>query len=335
MYYCGIDISKPYFDAAIFDGHDYQVAHFENSSQGIKSFIKWSSSTGKDIYFCMEATGIYHLLLAKFLHQEKSKVAVVNPIKTHGFSKMEMRRNKTDIADARMIARFCLHLHTQNQFDKHLFRPKSKQYEALTALVDRREQLLLLRTEENNRLQVTSCKVSLRSLKASLKFLDKQLSIIEKELKLCQKNNPQIDRQVRLLLTINGIGLVTAWSIVAYMGDIDGYKTSKEVASYAGLNPRKDISGTSVNKSKLSKMGHKKLRKALYFPAIVASKHNPLLKEKYESLLAAGKAKKTAVCAIMRKLLVISYGVLKSSESFDPDYSKRQQLLSHAPAASR
>ena len=335
MHYCGIDISKPFFDAAIFDGTHYQIEQFTNDIKGIKSFIQWSSSISKQMCYCMEATGIYHIHLAKLLDQKNKQVAVVNPMKTHGFSKMEMQRNKTDVADARMIARFCLYIHIQNQFDKYLFKPKSKQYETLTALVDRREQLILLRCEENNSLQLNRCKTSIRSLKASVKFLDKQTAIIEKELKQCQKNNPRIDSQVKLLLTIDGIGLVTAWTIIAYLGDIDDFMGAKKVASYAGLTPRQIESGISIKKSRLSKVGHKKLRKALYFPAIVAKQHNPLLKAKYEVLLASGKTKKTAICAIMRKLLVISYGVLKSGESFDPGYSKRQQLLSHAPAASR
>lgn len=335
MHYCGIDISKPFFDVAIFDGTEYQTEQFDNNTQGIKSFIQWSSSISDQMCYCMEATGIYHVHLAQLLVQQKKQLAVVNPVKTHGFSKMEMQRNKTDVADAQMIARFCLHLQVQGQFDRYLFRPKSKQYQTLTGLVDRREQLILLRTEENNRLQVALCQASIRSLKASLKFLDKQIKIIEKELRQCQKNNPRIDRQVKLLLTIDGIGLVTAWSIIAYLGDVDDYTGSRKVGSYAGLTPRKIESGISIKKSRLSKVGHKKLRKALYFPAIVAKQHNPLLKKKYEGFLASGKTKKTAICAIMRKLLVISYGVLKSGEPFDPDYSKREQRHSHAAATSQ
>lgn len=322
MLYCGIDISKTTFDVAVFNQVNYKSTQFENNSSGIKLFLRWMKSLDKPAIYCMEATGIYYLQLAKALYAKGLKVIVVNPIKTHGFSKMEMQRNKTDSIDAQMIARFCHHLYTQGQAESLLFKPKSKQIERLTSLVNRREQLLLLRTEENNRKKVTEDPISLKSIKRVIKIIDQEVVLIESELNQMQIEHPEIDRQVKLLLSIDGIGQITAWTILAYLGDINRYSNSKKVASYVGLSPRKIESGSSLNKSRLSKLGHKKLRKALYFPAIVACKHNPTLKQKYDDMVSNGKTKKTAICAVMRKLLIIAYGVLKSKQEFDPNYGK-------------
>ncbi|WP_306821331.1 transposase [bacterium endosymbiont of Bathymodiolus sp. 5 South] len=121
---------------------------------------------------------------------------------------------------------------------------------------------------------------------------------------------------------MDGIGNKTAWAIIAYMGDISLFDNAKQVASFAGLNPKIIQSGTGINKSSLSKMGYKKLRKPLYMPALVAIRYNPLMLDLYERLQQKGKPKKVALCAVMRKLLVISYGVLKSGQPFDVNYAK-------------
>ncbi|WP_257608068.1 transposase, partial [bacterium endosymbiont of Bathymodiolus sp. 5 South] len=101
------------------------------------------------------------------------------------------------------------------------------------------------------------------------------------------------------------MGNKTAWAIIAYMGDISLFDNAKQVASFAGLNPKIIQSGTGINKSSLSKMGYKKLRKPLYMPALVAIRYNPLMLDLYERLQQKGKPKKVALCAVMRKLLVI------------------------------
>ena len=116
------------------------------------------------------------------------------------------------------------------------------------------------------------------------------------------------------------MGERTAWSVIAYIGDINFFANAKQVASYAGLSPKIIQSGTSINKSSLSKLGHKRLRKSLYMPALVAIRHNPSLKAVYERLVHNGKPKKVAIVAVMRKLLILSYGVLKSEKAFDVNY---------------
>ena len=128
-------------------------------------------------------------------------------------------------------------------------------------------------------------------------------------------------KQAELLKTINGVADITAWSILAYLGNIRLFDNAKQVSSYAVLNPKIDQSGSSINRSSLSKMGNSRLRKSLYMPAIVATRYNPLMADLYTRLLAKGKPKKLAIAAVMRKLLVIVYGVLKSEKPFDVNYT--------------
>jgi len=318
--FVGIDISKLSFDVAVLIDSQYHNGHFDNNSSGFLALLKWTKSFNATPYFCLEATGIYGLALAKHLHAQKHKVVVVNPIKTHAFSKMEMSRNKTDKADAMSIARYCQYLHDKGDIVKSLFTPRGEAFERVQFLVTRLEQLNKMRSQENNRLDVSLDKAAARSVASMLAFIDKQIGTIKKKLAEIVKQNEQLNAQVALLVSIDGVGDKTAWAILAYIGDIALFENAKQISSYAGLNPRIEQAGSSINHTRLSKMGCARLRKSLYMPALVAARFNPLMKAFYQKLLARGKPKKVALVAVMRKLLVLAYGVLKSGKPFDVNY---------------
>lgn len=321
MQFIGVDISKQVFDVALLDnnGH-YKMYQFPNNPSGFKALLRALGSHQKDSLFCLEATGIYSLALAQFLHQHELIVLLVNPIKTHAFAKMEMARNKTDKADAKLIARYCLHLYQNNAVEQHRFIPKLQQFEQLQALITRLAQLSKTRTQETNRLEGTTDGEVKKWIKQTLAHLDRQQKNIEAKLRTLMSEQDNLRQQASLLTSINGIADKSAWTILAYLGDVRLFSNAKQVASYAGVNPRQELSGSSVHRSRLSKMGHNKLRRALYMPALSAAQHNPILRETYQRLIAKGKPKKVALCAVMRKLLVIAYGVLKSEKPFDPNY---------------
>ena len=128
------------------------------------------------------------------------------------------------------------------------------------------------------------------------------MNIIEIEIHYCVQEDKELTTQVELLTSIKGIGSNTAWAILAYLGDVNLFKNSRQVTSFAGLNPRINQSGTSVNKSRFSQMDHHRLRRALYMPAVVACHHNTVTIKLYQKLLAKGKPKKVAITAVMRKL---------------------------------
>lgn len=322
MIFFGIDISKLTFDVTVLLDDKSKHKKFENNSQGFLLFHKWIQLFKSENYICMEATGIYGVYLATFLVKNKYKIIVCNPLKTKNYSCMKMNRNKTDKADSLCISQYCKSLYLEGEIDNHLYVPKSKYYQRLQALVTRLEQVNLLRIQEVNHLEAAQDKITIKFIKQTIKQLEKQIIAIKCSITNCINQDLTLKKQVKLLITINGVGEITAWSILAYLGDISLFSTSEQVTSYAGINPRIEGSGTSLEFSRLSKMGNKRLRKSLYMPAIVAKKHNPVLAEFYERLLNKGKPKKVAICAVMRKLLVISYGVLKSEIEFDPNYKR-------------
>jgi len=318
MLYVGIDISKKTFDAGVLLKSAISNKQFSNEESSFKEFLAWTKSFNDRILFCMEATGIYSLALAKYLCKHKHQVIVVNPLKTHAFFKMELSRNKTDKADAGAIAKYCKFLDDNNQVEKNLFQPKSKNFETLQFLVTRLEQLTKVKTQENNHLEAGVSTIVIKSVKRIVLLINKEIANVENDIQKLVDEDKQLKFNVELLVSINGIGKKTACAIIAYLGDISLFSNSKQVVSYAGLNPRIEQSGSSIDKTSLSKQGNKRLRKALYMPAISAKQYNPLMKKLYDRLLAKGKIKKVALCAVMRKLLVIAYGVLKSGKPFDP-----------------
>jgi len=319
--FVGIDISKLTFDVAILHEGHYEHRQFNNNAGGFSDCLKWVKPFKSNVLFCLEATGIYGLALAKFLCLQQQKVIVANPIQTHAFAKMEMSRNKTDKADAQCIARYCQHLYHQGLTDKALYTPKEPDFERIQFLVTRLDQLNKMRTQENNRLSVSLDKDAVKSVKEMCTFIDKQLVKTQRKIADIVKLNPALHQQVQLLTSIRGLGDKTAWAILAYLGDVSLFNNAKQVSSYAGLNPSIEQSGSSINRSRLSKMGCSRLRKSLYMPALVAVRHNQQMMELYHRLQARGKPKKVALVAVMRKLLVLAYGVLKSGKPFDENYS--------------
>ena len=135
--------------------------------------------------------------------------------------------------------------------------------------------------------------------------------------------NPSLKQQRDLLNSIPGIGDLTATRLLAEIVDINQYQSARQVAAFAGLVPKHRESGSSVRgRSKLCKVGTARLRKALYFPALVATQHNPIIKALSERLRDGGKCPMVIIGAAMRKLIRITFGVLKSGKPFDPNYGK-------------
>ena len=321
MKFVGIDISKLSFDVALSNNGTYQTGKFDNNLKGFKSFSKWRSQFDDTFIFCMEATGVYGNNLAKFLYQDNEKVIVSNPLKTHAFTKMELCRNKTDQTDAISLAKYCEYLSTSTKLNENLYKPKSESAERLQYLVTRLEQLNKNHLQETSRLEICQDQEIKKSIRSMVRHIANQIERIKQSIKNVIAKDGKLNTQFSLLVSINAIGEKTAWAILAYLGDISKFKNSKQVSSYAGLNPKIQQSGTSINRSSLSKVGHKNLRNALYMPAIVSVRFNPLMAELYSRLKKKNKSGKLAICAVMRKLLVIAYGVLKSGKPFDPDYA--------------
>lgn len=316
----GIDVSKSKFDVVLLR-EDGKLRHkiFPNNPSGFQQLSAWLSKHKVErAHACLEATGTYSQALAAYLHSAGHIVSIVNPAVIKAFGQSELSRTKTDKADAALIARYCL---------KHqplAWAPPPPEISDLQALVRRLEALIDMRQQESNRLDAGITAESVKeSVTDHIAYLDRQIARTKAEIKGHIDQHPSLKQQRDLLSSIPGIGELTAAKLLAEIVDIDHYSSARQVAAFAGLVPRHNQSGTSVRgRPRLCKIGAARLRRALYFPAIVATQHNPLIKAMSERLRERGKCPMLIIGAAMRKLIHIAYGVLKSGKPFDPDHVK-------------
>ncbi len=313
----GIDISKAKFDVALLvDGKVKKTRVFENNLTGFKALSLWIIKHDiTHLQACMEATGTYGDELATYLYDQGFEVSVVNPAQIKSFSGAQLNRAKTDKADAKLIAQFCASMHPM------AWMPPPVHVRELQALVQRLAALLQMERQEQNRLG-TAAPVTQPSIKAVLATIKAEIKAVERMIRDHIDHHPDLKDQSKLLDSILGIGVATIARLLAFVGDVHRFNDAKALAAFVGLNPTVHQSGSSVRgKSRLSKKGNATIRKALYMPAVVARRYNPIIKEFAERLKKAGKSNMLIIGAVMRKLLHIIYGVLKSGKPFDANYA--------------
>ncbi|MCC3488958.1 transposase, partial [Microcoleus sp. PH2017_14_LAR_D_A] len=231
--------------------------------------------------------------LAEFLYGNGFQVSIVNPARIKGFAKSELLRTKTDSVDAALIARFCAAMKPS------LWTPTPLEVKELQALLRRLESLTQMYQQEENRLE-TATETVAKLTRAHLEYIKEQQAEIKKMISDHFDQHPHLKQQRELLTSIPGIG-----------------EQTRQLAAYAGLTPCERSSGTSVHgKTRLSCTGNVRLRKALYMPAVVAMRCNPFLKAMTERLLGRGKVKMQVIGALMRKLVHLAFGILKSQKPF-------------------
>lgn len=308
----GFDIAKAKFDLALFIEGKFKTKVFENRPAGFEQLREWLKERGVDSgHACMEATGPFSEELATFLHDAGFIVSIVNPAQVKGFAQSQLSRNKTDKADAKLIARFC------QAIQPPAWQPPPLHIRHLQAWVRRLEALQDLHQQEINRLEVSLPEIR-PSIRKMLANLDAEIEAVRKTIKDHIDQHPDLKDKAALMRTIPGVGEATVIQILAKVGDISRFQCAKQLAAFIGLNPRQHSSGSSVQgRTHLSKTGESRLRKALYLPAVVAKNRNPVVGAFCDRLLAAGKPKMVVVCAAMRKLVHIIFGVLKSGRPFD------------------
>lgn len=326
----GIDISKEVFDVCLRDPHQDQILgrhHFPNTRAGFKQLQRWLRRHGLvQVHACLEATSRYGDGLAVFLHEQNHLVSVVNPRRIRHYAESLLVRTRHDALDADIIARFCA---TQQP---RLWTPAPAQLRRLQELTRLRHFLVSQRTRLQNRLH-TETKTLARLLKRHIRQLDKTIEEIETTLTEFLQDHEELNRQVALVESISGIGPITAAAAVAELPPLGQLEHAGQAVALAGLDPRKKDSGASIRGvARLSKMGSRPLRAALYMAALTALRSNSLIRAQAERLRARGKCGKTVVCAAMRKLVRLIYGVLKHGQAFDPNWPERRRAVPCAGA---
>jgi len=313
----GIDVGKQKLSVAVFYNDKFKTKTIPNNPDGFETLWSWLSRFDRlPEHVCLEATGSYGEAIATFLHDQGLVVSVVNPTLIKGFAQSEGVRTKTDKVDARIIAKFC---HSK-QKTLPQWQPAPPEQRELRDLARRLEALKNMRVQEENRLNGTWGDTARKNLIEHIGYLDDQIAQLEKLIKDHIDRHPGLRRQSDLLKSIPGIADLTSACLLAEI-QFDQFSTARQVAAYVGLTPSDRQSGTSVKgRPRLSKIGNHRLRKALYMPAMAAIRHNPVLSAFAHELKRKGKPGKVIIAAVMRKLLHIAFGILRSGRPFTPDY---------------
>ena len=313
--FVGIDVAKDKFDIALFLNKKYQHKCFDNNKKGHQTFLKWLAQYTQMPWICMEATGHYSEIIAEFLAKHNIRVSIVNPLQIKSFARVKLSRNKNDIVDAQIIAEYC------DKMQPRTFTPRSdsqKELKDLTKILDTlKEQLVRFK----NQLASTQGKIAKKSLLRLIKALEKEIIGIQAQLGGLVKDNESLNKKMSLITSIKGVGDLTAFKILAQIPDIHSFSNAKQFAAYIGISPKQRQSGNFQGKTTISRIGDSRLRKALYMAALVAKRYNPALAPFVKRLELKGKAPKSIICAVMRKLAHIIFGILKNERPFDANFA--------------
>ena len=306
----GIDVAKLKLDVALIIDGKVLVKKFDNNNKGFKLLQGWLLSLHVEhVHACLEATGSYGEAVAEFLYEHGHRVSVINPFQIKSHANSRLRRNKTDKVDARTIADFCLKMDPE---DWQPLSPEVKQLQALSRRIEALDEMLRM---EENRKEVAP-DAARPSIDRMIEYIKKEIHNVKQLVKDHIDNNPNLKQQRDLLLSIPGIGERTARLLLGEI-EFSHFTSARALAAHAGVTPRKSESGTSLNSTRLSKLGSNRIRKALYFPAITALEYNEIIKQFAQRLSRNGKTPMQIICAAMRKLLHIAYGVIKNNRPFD------------------
>lgn len=306
----GIDVAKEHLDVALRPGDGVGTERFENTPSGIEALARHVAEAAPE-RVVIEATGGLERPLAAALAGAGLPVVLVNPRQTRDFAKATGRLAKTDRIDAGVLALFAERI-------KPEVRPlPSERQQAFSALVARRRQLLGMRTAEKNRLRTAPSKAVSKSIEAVLSALSKQFGEAERQLKEAVEESPMWKQKAELLTSVPGVGSGTARALIADLPEL-GQANRQEIAKLVGVAPLNNDSGRMRGK-RTTWGGRASVRSALYMAALVATRCNQRLSNFYHRLLGRGKAKKVALVAVMRKLLVILNTMVKNGQPWKMD----------------
>lgn len=299
----GIDVSKHRLDVHVApSGDSFFVG---NDHAGIDELALRLRSAGADMV-ALEATGGFERLAVAGLSSAGLAVIVVNPAQVRSYADALGRRAKTDPIDAAVIAAFVAATGPQ-------IRPlRDAETRALQELVARRRQIVQMIVAEENRGRMAVSRQAQKSIKRLLAVLRRELESLDADLDDHIRKSPLWRVRERLLTSVPGVGPATARTLLAEMPEL-GTLDRRQIASLAGLAPWTRQSGQWKGKSFIGG-GRAKLRAALFMAALVASRHNPVLKAFRDRLVASGKPKIVAIVAVMRKLLTILNAIIRDEK---------------------
>ncbi len=297
--YVGVDVAKAQVDVAVRPAEDgWLVA---NDDAGIGQLVS-KLKTLEPALVVMEASGGLELPLVAALAVEELPVVVVNPRQIRDFAKATGKLAKTDALDAAVLAHFA------EAVKPPVRSLRDAETQALNSLAARRHQVMSMLVSERNRLTVAVPAVRPR-IEAHIEWLQGELDDLDKDLRQTLRQSPVWSEKDDLLRSVPGVGPQVSLTLLAYLPEL-GTLNRKQIAALVGVAPFNRDSGTLRGRRTVWG-GRARVRASLYMGALVASRYNPVISAFYQRLLAAGKPKKLALTACMRKLLVILNSMLR------------------------
>ena len=333
---CGVDVAQKelvvtlgrmYKDLTI-ELYAYKV--FRNTKTGIISLLKWvETAISKElrVQFVMEATGVYHQKFAYYLDERGYDLSIVLPNKISNYMRTLEVKTITDKTASQAIAQFGLE--RKLDFWK---RPK-KIYKELQQLTRERGQIVDERTIIKNQLHAENAeaepnKRSVRRMNARIRFLNLQEKEIKDDIEKLVNNEVILKQEIADICTIPGVGSLTAITVLAETNGFELIRNKRQLTSYAGLDVREKLSGTSVKgKSRISKKGNRNLRKAMHLPSLSSVKYNKNHKELYVRLVSKSGIKMKGLVAVQRKLLELIYVIHKNKTAYYDNYEQEKRAL--------
>jgi transposase len=316
---CGLDVSAQELVVMVRrDGKTEPCRSFPNTRPGHQELRRYLTHQRERVRVCMESTGLYGLDAALALQADpRIELMVANPRAVKSFSRALLQRSKTDPLDAWVLLEYAARMPFQR------WQPPPAAALQVTALARRIHALTQQCTMEKNRLHAvaataTTLRVIVQDLRRSVRGLETAIAKLSREADKILAATPELERRFRLLQSTPGIGPVSALQLLGELVLIPAHCDVRQWVAYSGLDPRHHESGTSVHqKTRISKVGNRHIRRALYMPALTAVRFAPHLRAFYLHLQARGKCKMVALVAVMRKLLHAIFGMFKYDAPFD------------------
>jgi transposase len=310
--FAGFDISKDFFDISILStGIVSSSLKFSNDQAG---FVHLKSVLPTNAHCVMEATGPYYLRLACWLHKEGFTVSVINPLVIRRFAQMQLRRVKTDKADAVLIAQY------GSMQQPPSWTPPAQYVVKLQQLDAMHERVIMQLTTLRNQMEAFSA-TGLMDKEVRM-LLQKMITQQQKMLQELEEKTQNIikkyhQQMLSNLTSIPGIATKTASVLITVTGGFTRFRSAKQLCAYVGMTPRIYESGSSIKgKARICKLGMSRLRALLYVCAWTAKRYNKACAELYERLVAKGKAKKLALVAVANKLLRQAFAIATGNKPY-------------------
>ena len=302
--FVGIDVSKRWLEVGVHGENESRK--IGNDPDGYATLLEEMKALQPRL-IVFEATGGYESRAVKVLSEAQFAVAVANPTRVRRFAEALGILAKTDKIDAKVIAHFA------SVIQPAANGRQTPLEEQLAAFVERRRQLLVEVVAEKNRL--STCPDCVRGgIEEHIAWIDAQVDELEAKIQSCILQNPEWQERAEIIDSIPGVGSVTASTLVAELPEL-GQLSHKKIAALAGVAPFNKDSGPKKGKRRIFG-GRSGVRRTLFMAALSATRHNPIIRAFYESLLKRGKEKKVALVACMRKLLVFINAMVKNGESW-------------------